>query len=82
MPWEGQAVDAEDVGINAGAENQVFVDWGSGSVPIPCASGGRIVRAGRPPFGLGGPALDLLFHKREGGMVLLLIHPLLFFCHY
>ena len=57
-------MDAEDVGINAGAENQAFVDWGSGSVPIPCASGGRIVRAGRPPFGLGGLAPALLLYKK------------------
>lgn len=60
MPWEGQAVDAEDVGINAEAKNQAFVDMGRGSVPIPRASRGRIGHAGRPPLGLGGQAPALL----------------------
>ena len=64
MPWEGQAVDAEDVGIKAGAKNQAFVDWRSGSVPIPRASGGRIGRVGRPPFGLGGLAPSLHFYTQ------------------
>ena len=48
--WEGNVVDVKDMGINAEAENQVFVDWGSGSVPIPRASRGRIGCAGAFPF--------------------------------
>ena len=30
------------------AGNRAVAGWGSGSVPIPCASGGWIGRAGRP----------------------------------
>ena len=63
MHWEGQAAGAEDVCINVEAENQALVDWGSGLVPIPQASRGRIGRAGRPPLGLGGQAPALPFYK-------------------
>ena len=75
MCWEGQAAGAENVGINAEAENQALGDWGSGAVPIPNASSGRIGRAGRPPLGLGGQALASLFYKGERGTVLLHTRP-------
>ena len=30
MRWEGQAVGAENMGINVEVENQALVDWGAG----------------------------------------------------